>query len=228
MVYPGEIVRADVGSVFFPKLLGSYEVECHAFVERICSRACDRIVNIGAGEGYYAVGLARRLPKAHVIAFETDPYSRQLCSRLAELNGVQSRVEIRGACDRDALAASLIGKCVVVSDCEGAELDLLVPEKVPGLVQTTLLVELHDFVTPGTSSAIGSRFEETHTLERRQSCERDPAEWPILENLSARQHAALISEYRPCAMEWLFAEPAENRTEIQVARGDLVPTSTRG
>jgi hypothetical protein len=187
----------------------------------------ERVINIGAGEGYYAVGLARRLPKAHVVAFEMDPFSRQLCSRLAGLNGVQSRVEIRGACDRDTLAASLIGKCAVVSDCEGAELDLVLPEKVPGLVQTTLLVELHEFVTRGISSAIESRFKETHTIERRQSCERNPAAWPILQNLSARQKAALISEYRPCAMEWLFAEPAENRAEIQAARGDLVPTSTR-
>jgi Met-10+ like-protein len=219
MVYPREIVRADIGSVFFPKLVGCYEMECHPFIERMCSQAYDRIINIGAGDGYYAVGLARRLSKSQVIAFELDPRSRELCRRLAQMNGVQSRVEVRGLCDRDALASSLAGRTAIVCDCEGAEIDLLQPDKIRALSQTDLLVELHDFVSAEISQTIRSRFELTHDLELTQSRERDPRAWPFLSGLPRRDQAFLLSEHRPCSMEWLFAQPIDSASRETTLMG---------
>jgi hypothetical protein len=213
MVYPPEIVRADIGSVFFPKLVGCYEQECQRFIDHICSQSYSRVVNIGAGDGYYAVGLARRLPEACVIAFEMDALSRALCRRLARLNGVESQVEVRGFCDHQALAATLTESTIIVSDCEGAELDLLRPDMIPGLAKASLLVELHDFVDAGISQTIQSRFAMTHDLERVQSCERDPQVWPILKELPLKDRAFLVCEHRPGTMEWLFGEPKRTGRE---------------
>ena len=49
------------------------------------------IVNVGAGEGYYAVGLARRAAGAQVVAFEIDPLRRLWCRKMAGANGVGLR-----------------------------------------------------------------------------------------------------------------------------------------
>src|SRR5919198_4691601 len=55
-----------------PKLLGVYESELHAAIEDAIRADPAVIVNVGAADGYYAVGLARRCRQARVIAYEAD------------------------------------------------------------------------------------------------------------------------------------------------------------
>jgi hypothetical protein len=57
-----------------PLQVGSYESELHETVEGIVAREPQVLVNVGAAEGYYAVGLARRLAELEVIAYEADPH----------------------------------------------------------------------------------------------------------------------------------------------------------
>src|SRR5262245_4258495 len=59
-----------IGSTLFPKLLGTYERELATVMNEICSRPFTNVINIGCGEGYYAVGLALRVPTCHVYAFD--------------------------------------------------------------------------------------------------------------------------------------------------------------
>jgi FkbM family methyltransferase len=49
-------------------------------------------VDIGAAEGYYAVGLARRNPQARVIAFEMESKGRAALKQLAALNGIKIQI----------------------------------------------------------------------------------------------------------------------------------------
>src|SRR5690349_10924853 len=53
-----------------PKYIGTYEKEIVAFVEDAICDEPERILNVGASDGYYAVGLALRLPMATVYAAE--------------------------------------------------------------------------------------------------------------------------------------------------------------
>ena len=82
-------------STILPRLIGSYEAELHDTIQKLAHRGYQRVVNIGCGEGYYAVGLARLLPAAQVFALDPDPVARSLCQSLAELNDVTNRVTIR-------------------------------------------------------------------------------------------------------------------------------------
>src|SRR5665213_3133834 len=45
-------------SEILPKLVGTYERELIPAIEMICRADCDWIVDIGAAEGFYAVGMA--------------------------------------------------------------------------------------------------------------------------------------------------------------------------
>ena len=69
MRYP---LRSSGQGGLLPKLLGTYERELSPAIERLISDRPTLVVNVGAAEGYYAVGLALRAPQAQVIAFEME------------------------------------------------------------------------------------------------------------------------------------------------------------
>ena len=166
-----------------PKLLGIYERELHPAIEAAIGAEPAVIVNVGAADGYYAVGLARRCPDATVIAYEADAQQRELCRRVAAANGVQ--IDIRGT----AGPGDLDGAALVVMDCEGCERALLQP------LPATVIVELHDFLDPGVGDAIVARFEDTHDVVLVATAPQPPA------------NELLLSEYRPGPMRWAVMTP---------------------
>lgn len=193
--YPEELIQ-------IPKLLGTYELELHQAVERLIAYDPATIVNVGAGEGYYAVGLAQRLPHAQVHAFDIDEESQQLCRRLAEANQVAARVAVLGEC-LPATLADLAGSDVaLVMDCEGCELALLRPDHVPALRDWPILVELHDFIDPETSNSIVERFATTHHVELVDARSRRGLDIEALAFLAPRERSLAISEARPPGMRW--------------------------
>src|SRR5688572_21245165 len=90
-------------SAYIPKLLGTYERELTAAIDAAVAAKPELVVDVGAAEGYYAVGLALRLPGTKVVAFEMAPKAQELLRKMVEMNGVQGQVEIRGRCDRPDL-----------------------------------------------------------------------------------------------------------------------------
>ncbi|MFQ3577993.1 MAG: hypothetical protein SNJ52_03160 [Verrucomicrobiia bacterium] len=69
-----------------PKLIGTYEKELHSIFREILRDPPELIVDVGSAEGFYAVALARRCPKAKVVAFEMDELARRLAEEMACLN----------------------------------------------------------------------------------------------------------------------------------------------
>lgn len=52
-----------LGPVYYPPtLLGTYERELHPWLERIFASPFAHVIDIGGGTGYYACGLALRMP----------------------------------------------------------------------------------------------------------------------------------------------------------------------
>lgn len=187
------------------KLLGSYELELHPAIERVIEAGYSTIVNVGAADGYYAVGLALRAPKARVHAFEVDDGRRELCEDIARLNGVAERIDIGGACDPEWLAA-LEDDCLLVMDCEGCEVGLLGPEQAANLSRSTLIVELHDFIDP-RSSDVAERFRGTHEVELVDASPRHSGEFPELDFLGWKNRELAVSEVRTHPTRWLVATP---------------------
>jgi hypothetical protein len=184
-----------------PKLIGCYEEEIMPTMESLLHTRYDLVINIGCGEGYYAVGIAQRMPWAKIVAYDTNLKARELCAQLGQLNQVSDRLTIRGLCDHGELNRVLIPKSLLVVDCEGAEKLLLDPVKVPLLAQTDILVELHDFVDPTISSALRSRFSHRRVSLIR-SREREPSCYPSISFLKPRDQFWALREFRPGTMEW--------------------------
>ncbi len=189
------------------KWLGAYELELHDAVDKLCRRLPRFVVNIGCAEGYYAVGFALRLSEARIVAFDLDPNVAEACRDLARLNNVQDRIEVRGCCTIESLRELVGESTLVVCDCEGAEMALLNPEGVPGLIRADLLVELHDFANPAISATLLKRFGSSHEIEIIGTTERHPSDFPQLAALSPRDRILALEEFRPGRMEWAVMTP---------------------
>ena len=197
-----------VGSVSLPRILGTYESELHDVLEQICKTRYETIINIGAGEGYYTIGLAKRIPTAHVFAFETDPKGQILCIEMSKANHVNKRITVSGACDLDKLSQLVNGKQggLVFCDCEGCEFELLRPDRLPKLEYFDLLVELHDYrdVGPIVTQVFNSRFSGTHCVEMINLRYLKPLAHLDLEDLSLLEQRAVALEERKYSVGWVF------------------------
>jgi hypothetical protein len=191
------------------KLVGLYERELHGVVEELARSPFDVIVNVGSAEGYYAVGLARLQPDVIVYAFDTAEEARRLCARMAELNGVSSRVLVEERCSPERLNVfSPATHVLLLLDCEGCELELLRPDLVPSLRRWPILVELHEFLQPDAARTVLARFQDTHRVELIEQARRDPPDFPEqLAELGPRQRRLALDEHRPTRMRWAYLRP---------------------
>jgi hypothetical protein len=189
------------------KLLGAYECELHGAVAELIAQAPTLLVDVGCAEGYYAVGFARALPGATIRAHDIADLAREQCAELARLNDVGERVEVAGFCSPAALAALPASGCVLFCDCEGYELTLLDPIAAPVLRGWWILVELHDFIEPGTTATLRERFAGSHDIELIPGSARDPGAYPELAGVDRRTAEALLSEHRPAPMQWALMRP---------------------
>jgi hypothetical protein len=207
MRYPAELLTPEkiTRYALLPKIVGCYEAELHEILAQVTGRNYDIVVNIGCSEGYYAIGLSLRLPNACVFAFDIDPLARQLCHKMARLNQVTDRITIQGECTTHHLQELVGDNTLIVSDCEGCELQLLRPDSVACLRACDLVVELHDCFDPSTSEVVTGRFAQSHDTVVLTRATRDPAVYPSLEGLTPYRQRLAVSETRwgtPC--KWAF------------------------
>lgn len=193
---------------YIPKLLGSYEAELFGLIEQICAANYETVLNIGCAEGYYAVGLARRLPDAEIFAFDIDVRARQLCGELAAANDVADRVTISGEFAGVDFAAFSEKRALVLCDVEGAEVDLLDPSRYPALRTMDLLVEIHCISGAWTSDVLYPRFEDTHTITERLPEPRLATQYPALEKLDAVDQFFALLE-RTEQTRWAYFETTD-------------------
>jgi hypothetical protein len=188
-----------------PKLLGCYEAELHPSIAKAISRAPDVIVNIGCAEGYYAIGMARLLPRARVLAFELSESGQDICRRAAAANLVDGRVRVAGKCDVEQLGQILAqgGRHLLIVDCEGAELELLDPLRVPNILNCDMIIECHDFAKPGITQTLVNRLQASHEVESVIESARDPNQFASLRGWQSLDRWIAINEGRPVTMNWL-------------------------
>lgn len=158
--------RRSTGSVVLPKLLGTYESELHPCLESLPLDQYRYCIDVGGGEGYYAVGLCWRFPQLNMLVFEQSGSGRQQIRTLADKNGVSDRIQIRSRCEPAELQNAIKERplCLLIMDVEGYEQELLEPAQVPALAQTDFIVEIHPERRADLEQLIYSRFEKTHQL----------------------------------------------------------------
>ncbi len=206
-------IDRSYGSQYYPKLMGTYELELADAVSRLAKSGFDRVIIAGSAEGYYAVGMAKWPSIVKVDAFEAQPEAHIALAELAEINQVGAKIVQHGLCDCSQLSMVLTrpDRTLLVVDIEGGESILLDPNMVPALREATLLVEMHDCFLPGIGSIIQKRFASSHEISKIEARTRILGDLPAaLGQLPAYLHGAAraaLDEGRPPGMYWLVMHP---------------------
>lgn len=195
------------GSKLMPKFMGTYEHELHHIIEELPKRKnYKHIIDIGAAEGYYAIGLAKLFPQAKVIAYETSQKGRDLIKEMSVLNNVQQSIQIECECTVKTLNQHLMESGLILCDCEGYELELLDPVKLPQLGCNDMIIELHDYASQGltVSEKMKLRFENTHHITFINLQENKPI--AHLKDFNKENILFMANEGRTHSIGWLFLE----------------------
>lgn len=188
------------------RLLGGYEASLAPVLEAVIARGYPQILDLGCAEGYYAVGLALRMPGTRVLTRDRDPAARALVAALAAANGVADRVSVGGEIGHDDFALCRTARTFVLCDIEGAEDALLDPVAAPGLLAADLLVEVHEGLAPGLTDRLAARFADSHRVTRigRRIAGDSLPDWA--EGLSDLDRLLLLWEWRAMPTPWLWLE----------------------
>lgn len=210
----GSLSHLSVGPLAL-KLFGLYEVEVADVLAGLKGRRT--LVNIGAGDGYFSIGMVLAGVVENSVCFELDGKGRDAIRRHAELNGVGARIAIHGAAD-----ASLLRKLeqegvdpaatAVLCDIEGAEFGVLDKALIGHFAETVFVVEVHPFAVSDGAAALAAleqRFAATHRVERVSARPRDWSGIPEIEALNDNARALVVSEGRKELGLWLVARPRE-------------------
>lgn len=203
---PPEAILASGNSA---ALAGTYEMELHPWFQRFDFTRYERLIDIGAAEGYYAVGMALR-SGSRVDAFDAASVARRLCRTTAKLNGVSDLVHVHSFCSRGTLLKLAGLRCFVLSDCEGYEASLFSEDVISALAHSDLIIELHDGSAPAgiTRELLVNRFKLTHQAQIVRFRPRDLSSFPdpvLAEMLGADAIRVISEEGRSADQEWLIA-----------------------
>ncbi|GAA0557120.1 glycosyltransferase [Chitinophaga japonensis] len=200
----------SAGSAIIPKLTGSYEHELSEIICGIIGNDYTDILDIGCAEGYYANGLALKCPRAAVYAYDIDERARDICRKMAVLNGVSNRVHVRSACTAATIENfRFSGRGLIICDCEGFEYELFNEDNIQHLRDCDLLIETHDFVNINISTRLAALFGHTHEVVVVKSTDdfqkAKSYSFPPFQHLTDLADKKYIyAEHRPCIMEWLW------------------------
>lgn len=202
-----QLLQQSVEGCFAPKLLGCYEQGLHPHLERFIARGFDAVLNVGCAEGYYAIGLARRLPGTKIFAHDLNEFAQKACRTMAEANGVADRISIGGLVRGEDFARFADLDTLVLVDIEGGEEGLLDPVAFPALQRMTLIVECHEEHRFGMTDLIATRFAPSHQVTREDEPFSKPElpEW--MTRLSHMDQLLAVWEWRMAPTPWLILEP---------------------
>jgi len=148
-----------------PQLLGTYESELIPFINSIKNNSYEKIINIGAGDGYYSIGFSFIYPEAKVFAYEIDKEVYKFLIENVEFNKKNNQIIcFNSEANENIKKIESTERVLVFSDCEGAEFQIFNRDVLSNLVNSDLIIEMHsnDF----SKTSIEKNLRETHEVQR--------------------------------------------------------------
>lgn len=169
------------------------------------------IVNLGAADGYFSLGLLKAGMGERSICFEITESGRAAVRRNAQRNQLSDRVEVLGAADaqlgaRLAEVGFRVARSLVLCDIEGGEFTVLTRDVLQALCGATLIIELHDRIHSGKPDRRDALIANLPAGCRYEIIRTTPPDWAgiaDIEALSDNDRALVVSEGRRAIGEWL-------------------------
>ena len=204
------------------RLIGCYEQPLLPFIEEAIDTDYVNVVNIGCSDGYYAVGMARRMPNSKMWAYDINQAAQDACTELAKKNNVSERIEIGALFGPEDFTQFANKKTLVMCDIEGAEQELLDPQLAPDLVGMDIIVESHECIIKGLTQTLLDRFSVTHEITLIQDTgqrhfeilSKDYEKWANLDQLVATW------EWRSGPTPWLVMKSKLLQADLNITRAN--------
>jgi hypothetical protein len=133
--------KGDIAS----KIYGFYENKIQQKLKDIKKPI---LIDIGAADGFFAVGSLKSKICHFCYAFEETRKSRENLYTTAEINGVKNNLSIMGAVTKDNFFSLLptkidFSKATILCDIEGGEFNFFTDEILKKLKNSNIIVEIH-------------------------------------------------------------------------------------
>jgi len=189
-------------------LLGTYEPEVMRFLKAGSVSGRKQFVDIGAADGYFAIGALRSGWFNSACCYELTAEGQATIARVAEANGVADRMSIFGEA-KPQFYLELEGQdwsdTVLLCDIEGGEFELFDEATLAALAGADILIEVHNWISDFWQryTALLKRASghfEIETFARRALPE---SHLDILDGESDDNRMLMLSEGRPSVMRYL-------------------------
>tara|TARA_R110002074_G_scaffold386404_1_gene568087 strand:- start:4705 stop:5529 length:825 start_codon:yes stop_codon:yes gene_type:complete len=193
-------------------LLGIYEKEVIEFLATF-GDGRRTFIDIGAADGYYAIGCVKSGLFKKSICFEISEIGQKIIKRNAALNLIEEKIEVHGEADFAVLQKIPIevrDACVLLIDIEGAEFDFITADLLRKFVNAFIVIEVHDnFVADGSEryKKLYDLCSEHFNCTEVRTGARDLSQYKELEFFPDHDRWLICSESRRRLGKWLFLEP---------------------
>lgn len=192
------------------KIIGTYELELHPIIEKTLLKNYDLVIDIGAAEGYYVIGFAKRWPNLKILAYDNDSVVRKELTKMLEVNNVKGRVNIKEFCDKKELLTLRSDiRALIISDCEGYEYDLFKDDVIKHLKYCDFIIESHDGFDRKVSKTLIKRFKDNNSninIKIIKQKKRKISDFPFKMDASLFNKLAVMDEGRGYFLRWIFIE----------------------
>ena len=198
--------KADVAS----KIFGLYESEVMEFIK---DKHYKSLINLGAADGYYPIGMLMQRMISHAYCFEENPLGAKYINENAKLNHLNGDISVYSRADSQfykQLPDGVIGgNNLVLCDIEGGEFDLFTDEVISAFSQSSFIIEIHDFKFDDGRNKRKALIDSFKDFDVEMVKSR-PKQWSDIDQiteLSDNDRALVCSEGRRVLGEWLVATP---------------------
>ena len=133
--------KGDIGS----KIYGIYENKIQQKLKDINKPI---LIDIGAADGFFAIGCLKSKICEYCYAFEEIKKSRENLYKTAEINNVNKNISIMGAVTKDNFFSLLpseidFSKAIILCDIEGGEFNFFTDEILKKIKHSNIIIEIH-------------------------------------------------------------------------------------
>ena len=199
------------------KMLGAYEDHVLHKILDFIQVTDGPFVDIGAADGYFAVGMAFGGHCDEVVAYEISASGRECLVANINANGCEDIVIAKNEADYKSLE-NLINaheSAVILVDIEGAEYDLLNNDVLELLKNCFIICELHPFCVDHGTEREQELIQNAERVFDVSFIQRDyyaPNRFSELDAFSDEERLLAFSEGRPTNMKWLILEPKSSKS----------------
>jgi len=204
---------------FSSKMLGLYEEQVQKKILDIKERHnLEYLVNFGASDGFHVLGLIKNKIFKKGFAFEINPAERIILKKNIEKNNLCEKIEIFEKANFEEifniLDSKKLEKSLFLIDIEGGEFDLFRPEYIKKLERSFFIIENHDFLLRDIKKKrdLDNLLKNYFDIELIKNSGRNPFAFDFIKDLSDDERWLIMSEGRPCEMNWIVLRPKKDIT----------------